>query len=605
MGHGRQVTTVARQIGRWRLSVTAEPRASGPNGGRAATAYDDAVATTADGSSDRSRDLKHAAGDQTSGNGANSGASNRNENGPVEMLPRESLAHAGMANVTTLLAESDERTLAILELRRRAAGAKRRGFLVARMLLLADVLGLVLAYTLAHVLVGADAIDAGELSGLGELGVFAATLPLWTLAAKVYGLYDNDDERTDHSTADDLVGVFHLVTVGTWALFVATRVAGWAQPEFWRLVAFWALATVLIAAGRGCARALCRRRITYVQNAVIVGAGDVGQFVAKKLLEHPEYGVNLLGFIDDEPKSLREELAGLRVLGRQDDLPALIRLFDVERVIFAFSRRSEPSTCELVQATKELDVQVDIVPRLYEAVGPSASIHTIEGLPLLSLPPIGPSRSSLLIKRLIDLVGACLGLLVLAPALVAVALAIKLDSRGPVFYRHERVGRDGRRLRLFKLRTMHLRSCRGERYGGSPAEDEFRSLMADEERRREFELTYKLRDDPRVTRVGKWLRSTSLDELPQLFNVLRGDMSLVGPRPITEAEIDKYGSKAGAVLAVKPGITGYWQINGRSGLDYDDRIRLDSAYVGSWSLKLDLKILAHTMRALLSRKGAF
>jgi exopolysaccharide biosynthesis polyprenyl glycosylphosphotransferase len=603
MGHGRQVKTVARQIGRWRLSVTAEPRASGPNGGLAATAHDGAVATTADVSSDRSRDLKHAAGGQTSGNGANGGASNGN--GRVEMLPPESLALAGVANVATLLAESDKRTLAILALRRRAAAAKRRGYLVARMLLLADVLGLVLAFTLAHVLVGTGPSDAGELSTLGEFGVFAATLPLWTLAAKVYGLYDNDDERTDHSTADDLVGVFHLVTVGTWVLFLATRVAGWAQPEVWRLVAFWALATVLIAAGRACARAFCRRRITYVQNAVIVGAGDVGQFVAKKLLEHPEYGVNLLGFIDDEPKSLREELAGLRVLGRQDDLPALIRLFDVERVIFAYSARSEPSTCELVQATKELDVQVDIVPRLYEAVGPSASIHTIEGVPLLSLPPIGPSRSSLLIKRLIDLVGACLGVLVLAPALVAVALAIKLDSTGPVFYRHERVGRDGRRLRLFKFRTMHLRSCRGERYGGSPAEEEFRRLMADEERQREFELTYKLRDDPRVTRVGRWLRSTSLDELPQLLNVLRGDMSLVGPRPITEAEIARYGSKASAILAVKPGITGYWQINGRSGLDYDDRVRLDSAYVGSWSLKLDLKILAKTLRALLSRKGAF
>ena len=599
------MTTVARQIGRWRLSVTAEPRASGQNAGLAATAHDGAVATKADVSSDRSRGLKHTAGDQTSGNSAHGGGSNRNGNGHVEMLPRASLALAGGANVDTLLAESDKRTLAILELRRRAAAAKRRGYLVARMLLLADVLGLVLAFTLAHVLVAAGASDAGELSGLAELGLFAATLPLWTLAAKVYGLYDNDDERTDHSTADDLVGVFHLVTVGTWGLFLATRVAGLAQPEILRLVAFWALAIVLIAAGRACARAFCRRRITYVQNVVIVGAGDVGQYVANKLLNHPEYGVNLLGFIDAGPKSLRGELAGLRVLGRQDDLPALIRLFDVERVIFAFSQRSEPSTCELVQATKELDVQVDIVPRLYEAVGPNASIHTIEGVPLLSLPPIGPSRSSLLIKRLIDLVAACLGLLLLAPVLLALALAIKLDSRGPVFYRHERVGRDGRRLRMIKFRTMHLRSCRGERYGGSRAEEEFRRLMADDERRREFELTYKLRDDPRVTRVGKWLRSTSLDEMPQLFNVLRGDMSMVGPRPITEAEIGKYGSKATAVLAVKPGITGYWQINGRSGLDYDDRIRLDSAYVSSWSLKLDLKILANTLRALLSRKGAF
>jgi exopolysaccharide biosynthesis polyprenyl glycosylphosphotransferase len=258
-----------------------------------------------------------------------------------------------------------------------------------------------------------------------------------------------------------------------------------------------------------------------------------------------------------------------------------------------------------VQTTKELNVQVDIVPRLYEAVGPSASIHTVEGVPLLSLPPVGPTRSSLMLKRLIDIVATFFGLLLLSPLLAAIALAVKLDSKGPAFYRHERVGRNARPLRLLKFRTMRLASCRGAGYGGHGAEEEFRRLMQDEARRREFELSYKLRDDPRVTRVGKWLRATSLDELPQLFNVLRGDMSLVGPRPITEDEIPRYGSKASAILAVKPGITGYWQINGRSGLDYEDRVRLDSAYVGSWSLKLDLKILANTARALLSGSGAF
>lgn len=598
------MTTVARQIGRWEVSVTARPRGSGSNGGPAGKTDNGAIATAADVSGGWSEDLERAAGDATSWNGSNAGVTNSGKNGRVGAVELQSLALAGSANLGTLLAESDKRTLAILELRRRAAAAKRRGVLVARMLLLADVVGLVLAFTLAHLLVGSGTSDPGELSALGEFGVFAATLPLWTLAAKVYGLYDNDDERTDHSTADDLVGVFHLVTVGTWALFLSTRLAGWAQPEVWRLVAFWMLTTVLIALGRGCARAFCRRRITYVQNVVIFGAGEVGQFVAKKLLQHPEYGVNLLGFVDGEPRRLCGELADVRVLGDPSDLPALVRLFDVERVIFAFSRQPEASTRELVQAMKELDVQVDIVPRLYEAVGPSASIHTIEGVPLLSLPPVGPSRSSLLLKRVVDAVGAFLGLLMLAPLLGAVALAIKLDTRGPVFYRHERVGRNGRRLRLFKFRTMHLGCCRGERYGGERAEEEFRRLLQDEARRREFELSHKLRDDPRVTRIGRWLRRTSLDELPQLLNVLLGDMSLVGPRPVTEAELVRYGSKASAILAVKPGMTGYWQINGRSQLDYDDRVRLDSAYVGSWSLKLDCKILAGTLRALVSRSGA-
>ena len=217
----------------------------------------------------------------------------------------------------------------------------------------------------------------------------------------------------------------------------------------------------------------------------------------------------------------------------------------------------------------------------------------------------GPSRSSLALKRLIDVLGASAGLLVLAPLFAAVAVAIKLDSKGPVFYRHERVGRNGSRLRLFKFRSMHLRCCRGERYGAAAAEEEFERLMADATRQREFGLTYKLRDDPRATGVGGWLRRSSVDELPQLLNVLRGDMSLVGPRPVTRDEIARYGSGAGALLAVKPGITGYWQINGRSGLDYEDRVRLDGAYVSSWSLKLDCKIIANTLRVLLSRRGAF
>jgi exopolysaccharide biosynthesis polyprenyl glycosylphosphotransferase len=525
-------------------------------------------------------------------------------NGHRPLTPVTPLAVVGSANLATLLADSDKRTQAILEVRRRAAAGKRRGCLVGRMLLLADVIGLVFAFALAAAIIGGTG-DAGTLPTLGELTIFAATLPLWTIAAKVYGLYDNDDERTDHTTADDLVGVFHLVTVGTWGLFVAITLGGVAHPQVGRLIAFWAFATCLIALTRCLARIYCRRRITYLQNAVIVGAGDVGQFIARKLLQHTEYGVNLLGFVDSEPRSFRPELKSVRLLGRPEDLPTIVRLLDVERVIFAFARKPEPAMEELVEEMKELDVQVDIVPRLFEAVGPNASIHTIEGVPLMSLPPVGPSRSSLALKRVIDLLGATVGLLVLAPLFAVVALAIKLDSKGPVFYRHERVGRDGRRLMLFKFRTMRLDCCRGDRYGGAEAEEEFRRLMGDANRQREFGLTYKLHDDPRVTGVGQWLRRTSLDEIPQLLNVLVGDMSLVGPRPVTRDEIARYGSAAAALLAVKPGITGYWQINGRSGLDYEDRVRLDRAYVGSWSLKLDCKIIANTLRVLASRRGAF
>jgi len=512
-----------------------------------------------------------------------------------------------------LLRDADSRTLEILQLRR--AAARRRGWLVARMLLLADVVGLALAYLIALLIFGGP--DAsGSASGRTELLLFLATLPVWAVAAKIYGLYDNDDERTDYSTADDLIGVFHLVTVGSWGLFVATSAFAVVSPESERLIAFWALAIALVTVSRAAARGFCRRRIHYLQNVLIVGAGDVGQFVARKLINHAEYGVNLVGFADAEPRPLSDDLAGVRVLGPPQDLPLLVRLFDVERVILAFSRESETAMLEFAESVKVLDVQVDIVPRLYETVGPNATIHTVEGLSLMGLPPVGPKRSSLAVKRGFDIVASAFGLVALLPVLGIIALAVKLDSRGPVLYRNDRVGRGGVPFRLLKFRTMGIEHCRGPGYGGDSAEAEFERLMADPERMREFELTFKLQSDPRVTRVGDFLRRTSLDELPQLFNVLRGQMSLVGPRPVpvadmeaiekqAEATIARSTHKAPTLLAVKPGITGYWQINGRSSLDFADRVRLDTAYVTSWSLRLDCLILARTIRVLLSRSGAY
>jgi exopolysaccharide production protein ExoY len=232
------------------------------------------------------------------------------------------------------------------------------------------------------------------------------------------------------------------------------------------------------------------------------------------------------------------------------------------------------------------------------------SIHTVEGVPLLGLPPVNLARSSLLVKRGVDVVLSALGLIVLAPLFLVVALLVKRDSAGPVFYRHERIGRGGRPFRLFKFRTMYREACRGADYGGRDAEAAFAHLMADPLRRAEFETTYKLQDDPRVTRFGAWLRRTSLDELPQLINVLLGDISLVGPRPVTSDELARYGKGVDGLLNLRPGVTGYWQVNGRSSLEYEDRVRLDLAYVGGWSLGLDVMILARTLRVLLTRSGA-
>ena len=497
----------------------------------------------------------------------------------------------------------DERTLEILDRRRRTAVVRRRGWLVRRMLLAADVAGLVLALLLAEWLT-TGRTRIGVLDARTEILAFLATVPGWIVVAKLYGLYERDEERTDHSTADDFAGVFHMVTVCTWIFSVGAYLTGLAHPTAPKLVLFWAAAIGFVSLGRASTRAIARRNVTYLQNAVIVGAGEVGQLIARKFLNHPEYGINLVGFVDADPKDRRHDLEHLALLGGTERLPAIVRLFDVERVIIAFSNESHEDMLDLIRELKDLDIQIDIVPRLFERVGPNIGFHSIEGLPLVGLPPLRLSFSSKFVKRAVDLVLSLLSLIVGAPLLVAVAVAVKIDSRGPVLYRHRRVGVGGKPIDVFKFRTMRREACRGDRYGGETAEDEFTRLMADPDRAAEFATTYKLERDPRVTRVGNLLRKLSLDELPQLLNVVKGDLSLVGPRPITDDELSRYGEEIDSLLNIRPGVTGYWQINGRSRLSYEDRVRLDLSYISSWSAGLDLQILAKTVRVLLSRRGA-
>ena len=482
---------------------------------------------------------------------------------------------------------------------------RRRGWLVRRALLTADIVGLTVAFVVAEVAFGGEASAANRLGSGGEYMLFVLALPAWVLAAKLYGLYDRDEERTDHSTADDFAGVFHLVTITSWLILVAARVSGVADPGMLKMVAFWMLAICGVPAARSAGRAYCRRQIEYLQNTVIVGAGAVGQSLARKLLNHPEYGLNLVGFVDADPCESPDDLAHLAVLGGPTDLPALVKLLDVERIILAFSNESDIDTLELVRGAGDLNVQVDIVPRLFETVGLNVQLHTIEGLPLVGLPPLRLSRSSAVIKRMLDIVLSIAGIVLLAPLLLSIALAIMLDSRGSVLYRHERVGRNKKRIEVLKYRTMRIEACAGDRYGGREADELFADLMADPSFAAEFERGQKVQNDPRVTRVGRFLRASSLDELPQLFNVLVGDLSLVGPRAITLAELVRYGDDVEQLMSVRPGVTGYWQVNGRSRLAYEDRVRLDLSYIRGWSLGLDLTILARTFRVLVSHGDAY
>jgi exopolysaccharide biosynthesis polyprenyl glycosylphosphotransferase len=473
-----------------------------------------------------------------------------------------------------------------------APAPHRRGWLVKRALVGADVASLVLAYLLAKVIASGSGYSDPGL----EFVALLVTLPLWVVIAKLYGLYEQDEEHVDHSTVDEVVGVFQLVTLGAWFFFVATWVAGIADPHVARLVTFWLLAVIFVIAARGVARTLARRSPLYIQNTIVVGAGHIGQLAARKLLQHPEYRINLVGFVDANPRDRRPELEHLAVLGGRERLAEVVSTFDVERVIIAFSDESHEVLLDTIRQLRKLDVQIDVVPRLFEIVGPKAGIHSLEGLALVSLPPVTVSRSSMLLKRALDIAVAVPMLILLAPVMAAIAIAIRLDSAGPILFRQRRLGYEMRPFTALKFRTMradtdvdvHRRYIEETvTYQASPNANGL----------------YKLERPDAVTRVGRFLRKTSLDELPQLFNVLGGEMSLVGPRPCLDYETKGFAEHHFERFLLPPGLTGLWQVTARAKSTFGEALEMDVAYVRGWSLSLDLRLLLKTPFSLIRMRA--
>jgi exopolysaccharide biosynthesis polyprenyl glycosylphosphotransferase len=496
-----------------------------------------------------------------------------------------------MAYGSQLLDAVDEHTRALVD----RAPSARRGRLVPRMLILADVVGLTVAYFIAM----RPWVSSAGFSSAADMTLFALSLPCWVLVAKLHGLYHRDEERTDHCTTDDIVGVFHLVTIGVWLLLVASRLAGTKGPSIFNLTAFWLLAVCLVPLVRTLARRACRSSTAYEQNTVIVGAGDIGQLICRKLMMHPEYGANVVGFVDSHPKARRPDLPDrLSVLGGPDRLPEVIKRLGVERVVIAFSREPVTELLSLLRRLKPLGVQIDLVPWLFELVGPRVSVHTVEGLPLLGLAPARTSRASRAVKRAIDIAASGLALILLAPLMAYIALRIRFDSAGPVLFRQTRLGTGMKEFTVFKFRTMKADT-------DSAAHREYVRRSATTG----MTVTptnglFKLDRSDAITRVGRWLRKTSLDELPQLMNVIRGDMSLVGPRPCIPYEIENFEPHHFERFAMPQGITGLWQVTARANSTYVEALDLDVAYVRDWSLGLDLGLLLRTPLQLLRQRAS-
>jgi exopolysaccharide biosynthesis polyprenyl glycosylphosphotransferase len=321
---------------------------------------------------------------------------------------------------------------------------------------------------------------------------------------------------------------------------------------------------------------------------LIVGAGEAGLGLAEHLARWQEYQV--VGFLDDASR-LKSTHLPAPVLGGLADAGQVIHQYRIDEVIVSPARRNREELADLILALRDQAVKIRMVPDLLEMITVRTGIENLRGIPLISLREPAITGLNRVMKRGLDLVSSLVGSVVLAPFMALIALLIKLDSPGHIFFVQERAGQYGKPFRMYKFRTMVQNA------------EELLEQLIDLEKLEQ--PAFKLKDDPRVTRVGLWLRRASLDELPQLFNVLKGEMSLVGPRPEEVRMVQQYNSWQSQRLLVRPGMTGSMQVSGRADLSLEERVKLELTYIENYSILEDIKILVKTLPAVLSGRGSY
>lgn len=351
---------------------------------------------------------------------------------------------------------------------------------------------------------------------------------------------------------------------------------------------------VLVSLGRVFAlllQAHLRSKGIGLRRIVIVGAGEVGRRVMRTIVARPDLGYEIVGYVDDNPDKGEGGIGRFKGRGSLDKLPTIIDAEGVDEVIITLPWNYHRRILSVMRECERRQVAARLVPDLFQMSLSRVEVSDLGGVPLVEIREIAFGRVALIFKRAVDLCGAILGLALGWPIFLLIATAIKCDSPGPVFFRQERVGRDHRPFTIYKFRSMR-----------KGAEQELETLRQANEC---DEVIFKMRDDPRITRVGRLLRRTSLDELPQLINVLRGEMSLVGPRPPLPEEVEQYQPWHQGRLAVLPGITGLWQVSGRSELTFDEMVLLDLYYIEHWTPWLDIAILLRTIPKVFMSEGAY
>jgi Undecaprenyl-phosphate galactose phosphotransferase WbaP len=467
------------------------------------------------------------------------------------------------------------------------ATIKPKPFLRTAVLMLSDVIALIIAVS-ASILIKALMSPPVHLTAYLRLFPFVFVFLAFYAAVGLYssGLAFGAPEEIRRTTFSSAV-LFVALAAATIYWRGGTRVLTW--PLFLAML----FSIMLVPLVRGAFRSWCCDADWWGYPTVIIGAKETGKAILRVIREQPGLGLKPVAFID--PNSYEDHVLGLPVVSGLDSIQEYVNRARHAYAIVALPERSPAELMQFVEQEVAPKVaHVLLIPNLFEWTNFWIRPKSLGNMFGLEMPQALTSNHEIS-KRILDVLVSAVLLVTLLPLFAAIAIAIKLTSQGPAFFGHRRIGYSGSYFKAWKFRTMV----------DNPDAILEKHLRENPAAREEWERDQKLRNDPRVTRAGRILRKTSLDELPQLWNVLKNEMSLVGPRPIVQAEIDRYGASFSLYKRVKGGLTGLWQVSGRNDTTYEERVRLDAAYVRNWSVWLDLFILYRTIGVVLFRSGAY
>jgi exopolysaccharide biosynthesis polyprenyl glycosylphosphotransferase len=414
----------------------------------------------------------------------------------------------------------------------------------------------------------------------------------WQLIFRLSGIYRS---RRLGSRLQEILDLLKGTSISTSLLLVVGFTFHITLIDITFLFTFWGVSSLTLVLSRIILHSILRKARLKGHNTrqmVIIGTGKRALNFASKIHQSPELGYHIIGFVDDPWKGLDKfKENGLKLLGGLGDFQFLLNNQVIDEAVIGLPLKSHyDEISAIIKICEEQGIIVRVLSDLFDLKIAKSQVDRLDNVPILTLHSAPLDQWPLLVKRFIDLSLSIILLIFLSPIFLLIAIMVKIDSKGPVFFIQERMGLNKRKFKLLKFRTMVVNA------------EKLRDRL---ERLNEISgPVFKIRDDPRVTRIGKWLRRTSIDELPQLINVLKGDMSLVGPRPPIQSEMEQYQWKDRRRLSMKPGITCLWQINGRSNIPFDKWMELDKEYIDNWSLWLDLKILAKTIPTVIRHSGA-